>query len=311
MYSLFLGAGFSKWAANLPLVSGLFDFDVAAFNRTDEGRIEAAKLLKRHWDGEHPGGNNEQFIAYATGLPDGEKDCVFWYVARRLAEPFIWKEFRAQRWRRHVLSIDEHRKFGVDDLLRASVFLQGFVGLSMAGVITTNYDMVVEYALGTRGFNYGVVNQELVGRGPYPVSTWQSPVRVTGKTRLAKIHGSISWDEKGYYTDGRRGITGDALIVAPASEKHIPEALRGAWDLAGQILGQSEKVLVFGFAFNPYDQLVLELLRSKGKNMRSVLLVDVEPNLRAAESLWPQARVTHCLPPPDGEDQLRGWKAAS
>ena len=310
MYALFLGAGFSKWAVNLPLVNELFDFNVNSFNQTDKRRIEGARLLKVAWDKEHPGANNEQFIDYASRLPAGQRNSVFWYLGRRLAEPFVWREFHAQRWRRHVLSIDEHRKFSVGGLLRASAFLQGFVGFSMAGMITTNYDMVVEYALGTRGFNYGVVDQELVGRGPYPVSTWQNPVRLTGKTEVAKIHGSISRDEKGYYTDGRRGITGDALIVAPTSDKHIPETLRGTWGLAGRILEQSERLLVFGFAFNPYDQLVLELLRSKGKTMRSVLLVDIEPNLGAATRLWPEASFAHCLPPPEGDNELRKWKAA-
>jgi len=100
------------------------------------------------------------------------------------------------------------------------------------------------------------------------------------------------------------------LIVAPTSEKHIPEALRYTWSLAGKILEQSEKLLVFGFAFNPYDQLVLELLRSKGKNLRSILLVDREPNVGTAKELWPGAIITHCLPPPDGENQLHDWKDA-
>ena len=78
------------------------------------------------------------------------------------------------------------------DLTQPAGFLQGFAGLSTAGIITTNYDMVVEYALGTKGFNYGDINQILTGRGPYPVSIWLNPVRLTGKTKPAKIHGSIS-----------------------------------------------------------------------------------------------------------------------
>lgn len=247
---MFLGAGFSKWAVNLPLVNELFDFNVRTFNQADERRIEAAKLVKLRWDKEHPSGNNEQFIAYANELAEEQRSSILWYVTRRLAEPFIWEEFHSQRWRRHVLSIDEYRKFRVEGLLRASAFLQGFVGPSIAGIVTPNYDMLVEYALGTKGFNYGTIGQKLSGRGPYPVSTWLNPVKLTGKTKLSKIHGSISWDEKGCYTDGRRGITGNALIVAPVLEKHIPEALRYTWSLAAQILAQSRKLLVFGFAFN-------------------------------------------------------------
>ena len=307
---MFLGAGFSKWAVNLPLVNELFDFNVRTFNQADERRIEAAKLVKLRWDKEHPSGNNEQFIAYANELAEEQRSSILWYVTRRLAEPFIWEEFHSQRWRRHVLSIDEYRKFRIEGLLRASAFLQGFVEPSIAGIVTPNYDMLVEYALGTKGFNYGTIGQKLIGRGPYPVSTWLNPVKLTGKTKLSKIHGSISWDEKGCYTDGRRGITGNALIVAPVLEKHIPEALRYTWSLAAQILAQSRKLLVFGFAFNRYDQLVLDLLRSKGKNLRSVLLVDVKPNMGAAKELWPGAFITHSLPPPDGDNQLRNWKNA-
>ncbi|MBN2463455.1 MAG: hypothetical protein JXB43_07640 [Dehalococcoidia bacterium] len=44
--------------------------------------------------------------------------------------------------------------------------------------------------------------------------------------------------------------------------------------------------------------------------MRSVLLVDIEPNVGAAKGLWPGTFVTHCLPPPDGDNQLHNWKGA-
>lgn len=311
MYSLFLGAGFSKWAVNLPLVNELFDFKIIVFNQTDEKRITSVKLLKLAWDKKHPDGNNEQFITYTLELEQKQREPVLWYIVRRLSEPFIWKEFHAQRWRRHEFNIDEHRKYSVEGLSKAGVLIQGLVGLSISGIITTNYDMVLEYILGTKGFNYGIPNQELVGRGPYPLANWQNPVRLTGNTKLAKIHGSVSWDQEGYYySDGRRGITGKALIVAPTSEKDIPGQLRDTWSLAEQILKQSDKLLIFGFAFNPYDQLVLDLLRKAGKNHRSVLLVDKKPNLDAVKQLWPRADIAYCFPPPDGDDQLRKWKDA-
>jgi hypothetical protein len=49
MYSMFLGAGFSKWAVNLPLMKELFDFKIHIFNHTDEKRIEVVKMIKDHW----------------------------------------------------------------------------------------------------------------------------------------------------------------------------------------------------------------------------------------------------------------------
>lgn len=308
MYSLFLGAGFSKWAVNLPLVNELFDFNIAIFNRTDEKRIEIVKSLKYSWDRLHPNANNEQFVAFALGLTEQQRNSVLWYIGRRLSEPFIWEEFHAQRCRRHVLMIDENRKFGVKGLVQASDFLQGFLGFSIAGIITTNYDLVIEYALGTKLFNYGIPGQVLVGRGHYPVSTWRQPVRLTGKVRLAKVHGSVSWDVSGYYTNGRRSITGNALIVAPTLKEDIPEALEYAWNVAGQILRQSRKLLVFGFAFNEYDQSILDLLQLNGGNIESVLLVDIAPKLKAASQLWPKATITCCAPPTDGNSLIYSWK---
>ena len=91
--------------------------------------------------------------------------------------------------------------------------------------MTTDYDLVVEYALGTRVFNYGLRYQRLTGRGPYPVSIWRRPVRLTGRLPIAKVHGSLSWDIYDLYTDGRRGLTGGALIVAPTADKKPPREL--------------------------------------------------------------------------------------
>lgn len=308
MYSLFLGAGYSKWAVNLPLVNELFDLNIGIFNKTDSKRIELVKSLKFNWDKENPKGNDEKFITYALNLPIKQKKAVLWYITRRLAEPFIWEEFHSQRWRRHVLMIDEYRKWQVNGLREASSFLQGFAGFSLAGIITTNYDMVIEYALGTKNFNYGVMDQVLSGRGAYPVSTWRKPVILTGEAKLVKIHGSISWDENNFYTDGRRGITGNALIVPPTERKQFPESVRQIWQLAVEILEQTRQLLVFGFAFNTYDQTVYNLLMSHGGNIESVLLVDIKPNLDTVKKLWPKASITWCQPPPDGNDVIRLWK---
>jgi len=261
---LFIGAGFSKWAVDLPVASQLFDFDIELWGPRENRKFEIVKSLKQSWDERNPGGLAEQFIAYALNLSDKSREAVLWYVARRLSEPFIWKEFHAHRWRRHVLMIDENRRFNVPGVVEAQNFLQRFYHPSLAGIITTNYDMLAEYALGTKRFNYGVSNQTLVGRGPYPLSQWRNPVTLRGKAPLAKVHGSISWDESACYTDGRRGLTGHALIVAPTPEKEPPKRLQFVWELAERILEQARRLVVFGFAFNPYDEAVLNLLQCAG-----------------------------------------------
>jgi hypothetical protein len=203
--------------------------------------------------------------------------------------------------------IDENRKFGIDGVVTARDFLLKVTGSRRVGMVTTNYDMLPEYAFSTDGFNYGVPGEALQGRGPYPVSTWRGPVTVDGNVPLAKIHGSVSWDSYARYTEGRRGITGDALIVAPTAEKQAPPELLDVWNLARGILSGSERVLVFGFAFNPYDEVVLDLLRSSGKNTRAVLLIDVAPPTEAAHRVWPQAEIADSPPPPEGSPRIKTW----
>ena len=204
--------------------------------------------------------------------------------------------------------IDENRRFNIEGVVKARNFLQRFYNLLLKGIITSNYDMLIEYALGTKEFNYGIQNQTLTGRGPYPLSQWRNPVTLKGKIPLAKIHGSISWDENNYYTNGRRALTGHALIVAPTPEKQPPESLKFVWELAEHILRQSKRLVVFGFAFNPYDEAVLSLLRDAGQYIESILLIDIEPKIEGVQHLWPNTKIVSCQPPPEGDDDIRNWQ---
>ena len=295
---LFLGAGFSKWAANLPVANDLFDFAIEPWGEREQRKLTLVDTLKREWDGNHNGGTCEEFIADALQLETKKREAVLWYITRRLSDPFIWREFHAQRWRRHVLMIDENRRHEIAGVVRAQKFLQRFCNSSLSGIVTSNYDMLPEYSLGTKGFNYGLRNQQLIGRGPYPMSHWRNPVRVTGSVSLAKIHGSISWDDAGCYTDGRRGLTGRALIIAPAPGKVRPESLRREWKLAERILKAAVKLVVFGFAFNTYDEAVLNLLRDCTSNLKTIDLIDIRPPMGRAKVLWPHVRITSSQPPP-------------
>lgn len=308
MLALFLGAGFSRWAADLPIASELFDFHIEPWGPRDNHKIDIVRSRKESWDKAHPDGLTEEFIADALDFPKKDKEAVLWYVVRRLSEPFIWNECHAQRRRRHVLMIDENRRFDIEGVVEARDFLQPFYGPLLVGTITTNYDMLVEYALGTKGFNYGVRNQRLIGRGPYPVSQWRNLVRLKGEIPLAKIHGSISWDERGSYTDGRRAVTGGALIVPPTPEKEPPGSLKHVWRLAARILERATALVVFGFAFNPYDEAVLSLLQYSGRNLESVVVIDIEPKIEQARQVWPTATIIPCRPPPEGTPKLRSWR---
>jgi hypothetical protein len=65
--------------------------------------------------------------------------------------------------------------------------------------------------------------------------------------------------------------------------------------------------LVFGFGFNPYDEAVLNLVKNYGKNLKAVLIIDVNPKLKTASEIWPGAAITPCNPPPEGDKIIDDW----
>lgn len=305
--SVLIGAGFSKWAAGLPVANELFDSPITPFGKRDSEKAEIVHLAREAWAAKHPHATAEQFIAYALAQSENLRSAVIWYIVRRLSEPYIWQEWHAGRWRRHVLMIDEYRKFERPGVPLAQEF---FTRLrpALSGIITPNYDLLVEYALGTKLFNYGRENEYLSGRGAFPVSQWNNPVILRGPIAVAKVHGSISWDTKGKHTDGRGGITGKALIVAPTPEKRPPPELAFEWDLARAILNSATTLLVFGFSFNPYDEALLELLRQDGQSIKEAILVDKSPRADRATALWPNATL-RVIPPPSENEKLAVWCA--
>jgi hypothetical protein len=304
--SVLIGAGFSKWAAGLPVASELFDFTIEPFGVRDERQMRIVRLAKNAWDQEHPDGLAEQFIAYAMSTSRQLRTAVLWFIARRLSEPYIWQEWHSGKWRRHVLMIDENRKYERPGVTLARDFILRLMPF-LSGIITTNYDLLIEYALGTKLFNYGQLGEMLKGRGPYPVSQWRNPVTLQGSIALVKLHGSISWDLDGRYTDGRRGITGNALIVAPTPEKTVPAVLAHEWKLAGHILRKSDRILVFGFAFNPYDEALGNHLRQYGGNIKQVIVVDKKHKPERVKAIWPHASVQLLPPPPECEVDREDW----
>lgn len=311
MNAIFAGAGFSKWAANLPLAQELFDFRIAPFGPREASRIAGVRATWDLWCQTHSQEPVEAFVHFAMTTSERSRGLIIWYIARRLSEPYMWSEWHAWRWRRHVLMIDEHRALERPGVRVARDFMFMLLEHHLAGILTANYDLLLEYALSTKHFNYGEQGQALTGRGPYPLSQWRNPVILSGRTPLAKLHGSISWDRRSRYTDGRRAITGDALIVAPTPDKAPPRDLRYEWDLAGRILGAATQLLVFGFGFNEYDAALLDHLGIHGRGLTQVLLVDVAPNEAAAQALWPNAAIASTPPPPDGMTAIRSWLHAS
>lgn len=292
MVSLFLGAGFSRWAAGLPVAANLFDFELVPRNLRDEHRLREMAKVYRGWKEANAHGHPEEFIHEAMVNARSRK-LVLWYITRRLSEPFIAKMLGGTQ----SLMIDDKRAQGLEGVVRARSFLNTIPLFELSGILTSNYDLLIEYGLGSSGFNYGTLGQILEGRGKNPWFPWHfTPVRLSGRVRLAKLHGSISWDGETCYTDGRCGVRGDALIVAPVPEKSAPENLLDVWKLASEIVRVSSVLVVFGFAFNGYDQALLRLLQVAGRNLRTVKLIDISPKPASARQLWPHALIEEVSP---------------
>ena len=123
MASLFVGAGFSHWAAQLPLANNLFDFQIEAFGVREPKKLAKVQEIKNNWDKNHPDEHVEAFIHYATHKSGEIDQIVKWYLVRRLSEPYLWYEKHAGRWRRHVLMIDENRILERPGVIEARNFL--------------------------------------------------------------------------------------------------------------------------------------------------------------------------------------------
>lgn len=302
--SLFVGAGFSKWAANLPLANQLFDFDIAGLSQTDSHRLELVRSDWQRWLAQNPNQTAEQFIYWSLNASSHRRSRVTWYITRRLSEPFMTRI----QGNFATMMINDRKAREDQGTLRAKSFLSMIEGTKLAGIVTPNYDMLIEFALGTAGFNYGEVGEYLEGRGHNPQFPWQNrPVFVTGDIPLAKIHGSLSWDRACKWTDGKPGRIGNALIVPPAPEKEAPASLASVWNLAKTILSKSRELIVFGFAFNPYDEALLRFLSASGAQLKRVLIVDPYPKRRAAKDLWSQARISVITDLVDPLPHIRRW----
>jgi len=289
MIGLFLGAGFSKWVANLPLVNQLFDFEISEIRYKDKVWIEKLVSAKRSWDNANENGNNEDFIQYIIHQKDVKLNkYLSKYLARRLSEPFLCRTYGGIQ----TFMYNDSKINSLESITKARKFLNSLKG-EISGIITVNYDLIIEYALGTKHFNYGQKNATVLGRGNNPAFPWQNiPVKLTGDIVLSKIHGSISFDGKDYWSSGICGLNGKAVIVPPSPEKGMHKMIKKEWKDASKTLNSIDNLIVFGFNFNTYDKAVLRLLKKNTANIKRIDIYDIESKMTKARLIWPQAIIT-------------------
>jgi hypothetical protein len=280
--ALFLGAGWSKsWG--LPLASEMVDFDhlnpdefPAKWQRS---QIAQLKTLWEELAPQHRGIVDE----FGRLLRGTDAFSTFTsYVALRLS---------SEHW--HVGTARE-TKWATGDHIRMKRRIpsqyHSFIGIlkkvDFQGIITTNYDIVVEKILGpfasgrAGGFNYGRVGEELVGRHSVSSRWSYGPVTITGRNPLLKLNGSLNWafsPDGGLvkYVDCRpsRGRRYNVAMFPPASGEVIDQ-LQGTWEHAERILEQSNTWIVCGYSFPEYDKNVVNLLRRTSGSVADIVICD-------------------------------------
>ncbi len=288
----FFGAGFSKWCIDIPLMKDLFDFKGHFWEREKKG-INKLKVTYNSWKQNNKAKTNEHFINNILTSQNKKVDSklLIFYICRRLSEPFIWYEKHVLRTRRHTYNLQGSGKKRIPFINRPGDWLS-----SLDALLTTNYDLILEYLIGPKGYNYGYQGETLSGRGSYPVSQYQKPVVLSGQIPLMKLHGSLSWTLKGHHTDGRGGLTGEAIIIPPIFEKIPSKRFQKIWENAEKILNNAEKILFFGFAFNPYDDAILNLLTENISNTAKIIIVNPSPNKNRIENLFNKCDIDYINP---------------
>lgn len=279
---LLAGAGFSKLTSNLPVISQLFDFAVSTDRKYEAKRLKWISDHFEFWRSLYPEKNIEEFIGEYGGSTSN-RQIVNWYVARRLVEPFIARTSS----KRYSWYINSHFAKSDPGVARARHLIYSFIRNGGRGIITTNYDLIIEYALGTNGFNYGLKGEQ-IGFSPYPISR---PVYVRGDLPLAKLHGSLSWNSDGKHPDCRHALKGDCLITPPVWEKEADRELEPQWALARKLIGRSSSLCVFGFCFNDNDLAIRELFYENRNRFKYVRIFDIIDHRDRFSYIFPDSQI--------------------
>ena len=296
--ALFLGAGFSKeWG--LPLTDKLLPVTDEEWTQIIEKKFprrqkQFATKVRASWlkyRNECPG-RVDQFAEKLQRDEQGAMGLSFndlaKFIAMRLAvDQSVVREFNRQR--QHTKNhIRMQRKIPscYDELMKV---LEEY---SLKGILTTNYDLVVEKILGPTttgrlgGFHYGKQGQPVLGIHHASTRDWYHLENITGTIPLLKLHGSLNWDlleDKGcinVYVDCRPSLKRGfhPAIVPPHSDIPQYDVLSQTWQKAPEILKDADVWVFCGYSFSDYDidNVIGELLQSSTYNLRRVIILSPE-----------------------------------
>lgn len=320
---MFMGAGFSR-SVGLPLTSELFESNIYIPSTRSEKRFERVFRIWEKWHEDNPEKNAEQFLGHIFSLSKSSNAPVPWkwvveVVAASIATPrgldISRYNLRYSGRITNPIKCKEHQLFW-------NIIINK---LDLTGVITTNYDLVIERGLRHRkmirsdmpGIYYGGIDkpQLLIGTAlPLPSRKQNKLIELTGKIPLFKLHGSLNWSfESGnliMYQDMRPAFRrgSDAAIIPPLPEKLIPVWLQRTWLEAQGALSSSDIWIICGYSLPLYDIAVRDLLEKASKKNRPKEILIIDPNAKNIEKklieICPVTEIT-CLPGlPGGLDPL-------
>jgi hypothetical protein len=283
---IFLGAGFSR-VAGVPLAGELFREEPEVDRVTRQRLVRNVRTRWLAWH-EQAGGTPEEYLAHLERGGGAIWREAVWYASLVIA--LRMGELRQIGFQQHLTLAKQNldRRSGP---VHEDFWTAVFTRTVPIAVMTTNYDILAERGMRHRprprvprpGFNYGAGDEHLAGGG-YPSYAHIQRIVASGTVPLLKLHGSVSWAERGgelvHYHDCRPAIRGDAVIVAPVRGKHPPPSLEPTWHRARAALTQAERVVVVGYSLPEYDDQVITLLRSASSSCVFHLL-DPDPTLAA------------------------------
>lgn len=296
--ALFLGAGFSVcWG--LPVTKDLLPPVKDAWEKIIKGfparHRKVAERVREHWI-EHHVRCSDSVDEFARMLQTDELvrrsltlDDLAQFLAIRLAvEQSTEREFRRSRqFTRHHI----RRQRKIDPSY--SAVTEGLSGSQLTGIVTTNYDLVIEKILGPRpcgrlgGFNYGDPEQPVIGSHQLSTQDWYKVTTITGAVPLLKLHGSLNWaysdtQPVDVYVDCKPSLRQlRPLVVPPRANSFDNHFLEQVRQRASEVLKAAEVWVFCGYSLPPYDADVSSLLRSSGTNLRRVVIFD--PNAVAVK----------------------------
>lgn len=294
--TVILGAGWSH-VAGLPLTRDLMSLDPVAASEEAAQRFITVRESWQEWKKSNPGENAEAFFldVYNSVLHYPPWSWVLQYLEAALGVAQDWGGGHNIRYANRIIKpsyCGDHRLFWRSVTSR----------YELSGVVTSNYDLLIERSLrhrpmrsGEPGFHYGGIRRPQVAKGqalPFSVSRQEREVALMGRVPLFKLHGSLNWASLNgqvmIYQDTRAAFRqrGAALIVPPLPEKEAPAWLRPIWTEAVEALAQSDTWIVCGHSLQEYDQALQSLFARAASMGRPNRVCILDPFADSVLNRW-------------------------